>query len=48
MYITAAAAKALMDSDRNAEEIATKAMEIAASMCVYTNDNFKTETLKSK
>jgi ATP-dependent protease HslVU (ClpYQ) peptidase subunit len=24
----------------SAEEVATRAMNVAASMCVYTNDNF--------
>src|SRR5690606_7782524 len=32
-----AAARALLDTDRNAEEIARRAMEIAASICIYTN-----------
>ncbi len=40
-----AAARALMDTDRSAEEIARKAMEIAADICVYTNGNFVVETL---
>jgi ATP-dependent HslUV protease subunit HslV len=40
-----AAARALADSDRNAEEIARKAMAIAASICIYTNDNVIVETL---
>jgi ATP-dependent HslUV protease subunit HslV len=40
-----AAARALMDTDRNAEEIARKAMEIAADICVYTNHSFVVETL---
>jgi ATP-dependent protease HslVU (ClpYQ) peptidase subunit len=34
--------------DKTAEEIAKTAMEIAASMCVYTNDNFKMETIDTK
>jgi ATP-dependent protease HslVU (ClpYQ) peptidase subunit len=29
----------------SAEEIATKAMKIASSMCVYTNDNYRMEIL---
>jgi ATP-dependent HslUV protease subunit HslV len=39
------AARALMDTDKDAEEIARKAMEIAADICVYTNHNFVVETL---
>ncbi|MCT8989150.1 ATP-dependent protease subunit HslV [Chelativorans sp. SCAU2101] len=40
-----AAARALMDTDKSAEEIARRAMEIAASICVYTNDNIILESL---
>lgn len=40
-----AAARALMDTDKDAEEIARKAMQIAAEICVYTNGNFVVETL---
>ncbi len=41
-----AAARALLDnSELSAEEIVTKALEIAASICVYTNDNITVETL---
>lgn len=40
-----AAARALLDTDRNAEEIARRAMEIAASICVYTNDSIILESL---
>ena len=40
-----AAARALMDTDTDAEEIARKAMQIAADICVYTNHNFVVETL---
>mmetsp|Transcript_4796 Transcript_4796/g.5194 ORF Transcript_4796/g.5194 Transcript_4796/m.5194 type:complete len:178 (-) Transcript_4796:26-559(-) len=43
-----AAARALIDSDLSAEEICKKAMTIAADMCVYTNHNFITETLKKE
>ncbi|EXL06624.1 ATP-dependent protease subunit HslV [Aquamicrobium defluvii] len=39
------AARALMDTDKDAEEIARKAMAIAADICVYTNHNFVVETL---
>jgi len=41
-----AAARALMDSKLSAEEIARKAMEIAADICVYTNGNLTVETIK--
>jgi ATP-dependent HslUV protease subunit HslV len=40
-----AAARALMDTDKDAEEIARKAMQIAAEICVYTNGNFVVESL---
>ena len=40
-----AAAKALMDSDLDAEAIARKAMRIAAEICVYTNGDLTVETL---
>ncbi len=40
-----AAARALADTDKDAEEIARRAMEIAASICIYTNDNVVVETL---
>jgi ATP-dependent HslUV protease subunit HslV len=42
-----AAARALMDTDLGAEEIARKAMEIAAQICVYTNTNVVMEALES-
>ncbi len=42
-----AAARALVDSDLDAEAIARKAMEIAAEICVYTNANFVVETLET-
>ncbi len=41
-----AAARAMMDSDRSAEEIARAAMTIAADICVYTNGNLTVERLK--
>lgn len=41
-----AAARALMDSDRSAEEIGRRALEIAADICVYTNGNVTVETIK--
>src|ERR1700712_1177414 len=40
-----AAARALMDSDKSAEEIARKALDIAADICVYTNHNVVVESL---
>ena len=40
-----AAARALMDTDLDAEQIARKAMRIAAEICVYTNDNVVVESL---
>ncbi len=40
-----AAAKALLDSDLSAEQIARKAMGIAAQICVYTNDSLTVEVL---
>ncbi|MCM2440482.1 ATP-dependent protease subunit HslV [Agrobacterium vitis] len=42
-----AAALALMDTDKSAEEVARKAMKIAADICVYTNENVLVETLES-
>ena len=43
-----AAARALLDSGLDAETIARKAMAIAASICIYTNDAVVIETLDSK
>jgi ATP-dependent HslUV protease subunit HslV len=41
-----AAAKALVDhSELDAKSIAEEAMKIAASICIYTNDNIVVETL---
>jgi ATP-dependent HslUV protease, peptidase subunit HslV len=34
-----------MDTDKSAEEIARKALDIAADICVYTNHNLVIETL---
>ena len=39
------AARALIDTDMDAEAIARKAMKIAADICVYTNENVTFETL---
>ena len=40
-----AAARALYDTDLDAEAIARKAMAIAGDICVYTNNNLTVETL---
>jgi len=41
-----AAAKALFNNtDKNAEEIVREALQIASSICVYTNDNISVEKL---
>jgi len=40
-----AAARAMMDSEKAAEEIARAAMAIAADICVYTNGNLTVETI---
>nr|WP_295659462.1 ATP-dependent protease subunit HslV [Polymorphobacter sp.] len=40
-----AAARALADTDLDAEAIARKAMKIAAEVCVYTNDNVTLESI---
>ena len=34
-----AAARALLDTDLAAEDIARRAMKIAAELCIYTNDS---------
>lgn len=41
-----AAARALMDSDLDAEAVARKAMGIAADICVYTNGNLTVESIE--
>ena len=43
-----AAAKALIESDLDAETIARRAMEIASEICVYTNDNVTLEYLETE
>ncbi len=43
-----AAARALIDSDKDAEEIAKRAMQIAADICVYTNNTLVMETLENE
>ncbi len=40
-----AAARALIDTDLSAEEIARKAMKIAGDICIYTNENVVIESL---
>ena len=42
-----AAARALIDTDMDAEDIARKAMAIAAEICVYTNASLVIESLPS-
>jgi ATP-dependent HslUV protease, peptidase subunit HslV len=42
-----AAARALLETDFSAEDIARKAMAIAADICVYTNNNIVVESLPS-
>ncbi|MFZ5673363.1 MAG: ATP-dependent protease subunit HslV [Pseudomonadota bacterium] len=41
-----AAARALIDTDMEAEAIARKAMAIAAEICVYTNNSLTVESLE--
>lgn len=43
-----AAARALMDSDKSAEEVARQSLDIAADICVYTNHNLVIETLDAE
>jgi len=40
-----AAARGMMESDRDAEAVARAAMAIAADICVYTNGNLTVETI---
>ncbi len=40
-----AAGKVLMESKMSAEEVAKKAIKIAADICVFTNDNVKIEKI---
>ena len=42
-----AAGRALMDTDKDAEQIARAAMAIAADICVYTNGNLTVETIQA-
>ncbi|MBW9088043.1 ATP-dependent protease subunit HslV [Rhizobium wenxiniae] len=43
-----AAARALMDSEKPAEDVARQALDIAADICVYTNHNLVVETLDAE
>lgn len=43
-----AAARALAETDMDAEEVARRAMKIAAEICVYTNPNVTVETLDAE
>lgn len=40
-----AAARAMADSDKSAEEIARRSLEIASEICVYTNGNMTVEKI---
>ena len=40
-----AAAKVLMDTELNAEDVAKKAIKVAADLCVFTNDNIRIEKI---
>ena len=40
-----AAGKVLMTSDMGAEQLAKKAIEVAAEICVFTNNNVKIEKI---
>jgi len=40
-----AAARAMIDSEKSAEEIARRALEIASDICVYTNGNATVEII---
>ncbi len=42
-----AAARALLDSDMDAEQIVRKSLDIAAEICVYTNRNLTIESLNT-
>ncbi len=43
-----AAARAMMDTDKSAEDVARQALDIAADICVYTNHNLVVETLDAE
>ena len=40
-----AAGKVLMGTDMKAEQLAKKAIEVASEICVFTNNNIKTEKI---
>ncbi len=44
-YALAAARALVRNTELSAEDIAVKALEIAASICVYTNDHISVETI---
>ncbi len=44
-YALAAARALLQNTDLSAAEIAEKSLKIAASICVYTNENITVETV---
>ncbi len=44
-YALAAARALVENTDLSAESIAVKALEVAASICVYTNDHISVETI---
>jgi len=46
-FLSAAARAMLDNSDLTAEEIARKAMKIAADLCVYTNHNVTVEIIEA-
>ncbi len=43
-----AAGRALLSTDLDAEAIVRRSLEIAAGICVYTNENFLLESIESK
>ena len=45
-YALAAARALIRNSSLPAEEIASKAMEIASEICIYTNDRITVEVLE--
>jgi ATP-dependent HslUV protease, peptidase subunit HslV len=42
-----AAARALIETDKDAESIVRRSLDIAADICVFTNRNVTIETLQS-
>ena len=43
-----AAATALAEYEKDAEILVRKAMQVAAEICVYTNDQFTQETIETQ